>query len=197
MQLSKTELVKALVKTLKIDDNIFNYEAIREELEHLQDCDFMDFYKKAISTDAYGNGMKVIIEISEQFKNKKLNVLLEGTHEQAKAMYDKFYVESALMLEHTANNRKKIPNDREWFESIDYTSLKKKDGSGAYTKQELYVLNELGDGSFLIDIRFHQNSNEVVKKIERIIKEAVSVKYATAGAIENKNVKKLIGEIQK
>ena len=188
--LSKTELVKALIKGLKLDDNIFNYEVVNEELDAVPENSYMDFYKEVMSFESYGNGLNAIIKISEKYQAKKTDNLLAGTRDQAKDMYDKFYCESRAMLDFVYNNREKYPTDRDFFNAVDYSKLTRKDGSEAYTKQELYVLNELGGGEFLIGIRLALSSTEVIDKIEAVIKKAVMTKYDNHAISHNA---KLIG----
>ena len=60
--LSRNELAKALVKELKLDNNIFSYQAVAEEIESIQEHQFMDFYKKAVMQNTFGNGLKAIIQ---------------------------------------------------------------------------------------------------------------------------------------
>ena len=66
--LSRNELIKALVKGLKLDDNIFNYQSVAEETEQIQEHQFMDFYKAVMSTNTFGNGLKAVIDVAERFK---------------------------------------------------------------------------------------------------------------------------------
>lgn len=193
MSLTKTELSKAIIKSLKIDSNPFNYEAINEAIDLVPVERYMEFYKQVIKVDSYGNGIKAVMEISEKFKNEKTDNILIGTHEQAKAMYDKFYHECCAMLDYTQKDRNKTPSDREFFRNIPYSELKRTDGSPTYTKQELYVLNTLGGGEWLIDIRLALSSKEIITQIEKTIKEAVLTKYNNQNLIENKRVKNLIG----
>ena len=191
MNLSKTELAKALIKGLKIDENIFNYESVKEEIEHLQENQFMDFYKEVMATDSYGNGLNVIFKIAEKYKAERTDNLLAGTHDQAKEMYNKFYSECCSMLDYTCKNREKHPNDTEFFLNMPYEALKRKDGTKTYTKQELYVLNALGGGEFLLGIRLALSSKNIIDKIERVIKDAVMTKYSNQPAISYE-VKKML-----
>jgi len=90
--LSRNELIKALVKGLKLDDNIFNYQAVAEEIGLVPENQFMDFYKATMSAEAYGNGLKAIIDTVEKFKPainnnveqeaKELIALCEGLNTQ-------------------------------------------------------------------------------------------------------------------
>lgn len=192
MDLTKTELTKAIIKSLKIDMNPFNYEAINEAIDLVPVERYMEFYKQVLKIDSYGNGVKAVLEISENFKNEKTDNILAGTREQAKAMYDKFYYESCAMLDYAHQNRSKVPNDREFFRNMPYSELKRTDGSPAYTKQELFVLNALGGGEWLIDIRLALSSQDIVDRIEKIIKEAVLTKYNNQNRIENKRVVQML-----
>ena len=84
MNLSRNELIKALVKGLKLDDNIFNYQAVAEEIEHINENRFMDFFKTVMSKDNFGNGLKVIIDTVEQFKP----ITIDNVEIKAKELID-------------------------------------------------------------------------------------------------------------
>ena len=183
MSLTKQELSKAIVSSLKIDANAFNYETINEAIDLVPVERYMEFYKQILKVDTYGNGIKAVLEISEKFKTERTDNLLAGTHEQAKIMYDKFYYECCSMLDYTCKNRDKHPNDTEFFLNMPYEALKRKDGAQTYTKQELYVMEKLGGGEFLLGIRLALSSKEIIDKIERTIKDAVITKYNKQPAI--------------
>ena len=191
MSLTKQELSKAIVSSLKIDANAFNYETINEAIDLVPIEKYMEFYKEVLKMDSYGNGIKSVLDISEKYKSDKIDKLLEGTREQAKEMYNKFYSECCSMLDYTCKNREKHPNDTEFFLNMPYEALKRKDGTQAYTKQELYVLNALGGGEFLLGIRLALSSKDIIDKIERVIKEATLKKYSNQPAISYE-VKKMI-----
>ena len=82
--LSRNELIKALVKGLKLDDNIFNYQAVAEEVTHIKESKFVDFYKAAMSAEAYGNGLKAIIDTAEKFKP----VVIDDVEQEAKELIE-------------------------------------------------------------------------------------------------------------
>lgn len=196
MNLSREELIKALVKGLKIDDNVFSYQAVAEEVEQIKDSLFMDFYKAVMNAETFGNGIKAVSIVANDFKNKKTDNVLAGTHEQAKAMYDKFYYECCSMLDYTQKDRNKTPNDREFFRNMPYGELKRTDGSPTYTKRELFVLNALGGGEWLIDIRLALSSKEIIDKIEKTIREAVLTKYNNQKQIEDKRVGQMVKRLR-
>lgn len=197
MDLTKTELSKAIIKSLKIDINPFNYEAINEAIDLVPVERYMEFYKQILKVDTYGNGIKAVLEISENYKNEKTDNLLAGTRQQAEDMYYKFYSECCAMLDYTQKDRNKTPSDREFFINVPYSELKRTDGIATYTKQELYILNALGGGEWLIGIRLALSSKDLIDKIEKTIKEAVMTKYNNQSQIENKKVQNLMGGIKK
>ena len=137
MTTKQSELVKALTRGLKIDNDIFAIETVREATESIDEDKYMQFYKDVMKEDTYGNGMKAILKISEAYKKRDIAILTQNSRQLAKSMYDKFYAENCTMTDYTQNNREKIANDRLWFESIDYSKLKRSDGTSTYTKQEI------------------------------------------------------------
>jgi hypothetical protein len=193
----RKSMIEELMLTLKIPQGNFNYSMIEDEISHIPTENLKEFYKQVMNSESFGNGMKAIIGTAEKFKSERTDNLLAGTREQAKAMYDKFYGQCCAMLDYTQQDRNKTPNDREFFLNMPYDKLKNRDGSMAYTKQELYVLNELGGGSWLIDVRFSVNSTTIVDRIEKIISNAKISKYEDTKQISNGKVMKMIAGIQK
>lgn len=176
------------IKTkLNIKGGRFIDAEIEEYINGIDKSQHLEFFK-ALSGDEYQykNAMDRISIVAKRFKNEKTDNILAGTREQAKAMYDKFYYECCAMLDYAQKNRSKVPNDREFFMNVPYSELKCTDGSPAYTKQELFVLNALGGGEWLIDIRLALSSKDVIDRIEKIIRDAVLAKYNNQNRIENK-----------
>lgn len=172
------QLIEDIKTKLNIKGGVFIDMEIEDYIKHIDPSQYLEFFKD-LSGDGFGykNPMDRIAMTAKKFKQARTDNLLSGTREQAKAMYDKFYRESAAMLDFTCKNRNKYPSDREFFRSVDYSSLRRKDGGDAYTRQEIYVLNELGAGDFLLGIRLALSSKEVIDKIESVIKKAVMTKY--------------------
>lgn len=103
--LSREQLIKALVKGLKLDDNVFNYQAVAEETDSVQERDFMDFYKAVMSENTYGNGLQAIIKVAERFKpvvidlsEIKANELIDLVHSMNNAVYQK-HLESGISFD--------------------------------------------------------------------------------------------------
>jgi hypothetical protein len=160
-------------------------------LKNMSDESFMRSVESVAATRKY-KGLPTPAEILK-FDTTRDDIF-SGTEKQAKAMYDKFYAECCAMLDYCTANRNQIASDRDFFKSCNYEKLKRVDGTQAYNKQELYVLNALGGGEFLLNIRFEQNISSAVAKIEREIKKAIEIKYfkQSSNAIENKRVFKML-----
>ena len=197
MTTKKRELIKSLANRLSLADDIYAIDTIKEKMELIEDNQCLDFYQSVVSKNTFGNGLKAFLDTIEEFNSIKTDNLLAGTREQAKAMYDKFYYESYSMLDYARDNRDKVPNDREFFINMPYSELKRTDGSDTYTKQELYVLEQLGSGSWLIDIRYYTNSKTIVDRIETIISNAKISKYENTKQISNGKVMKMIAGMNK
>lgn len=182
------------IKTkLNIKGGRFIDAEIEEHISSIDKSQHLEFFK-ALSGDEhqYKNAMDRISIVAKRFKNAKTDNILAGTREQAKAMYDKFYYESCAMLDYIQENRDKVPNDREFFKNVPYGELKRTDGSPAYTKQELFVMNALGGGEWLMDIKLAPSSKDVIDKIEKIIREAVLTKYNNQNSIESTRVVQML-----
>lgn len=191
----RNEFIKGLLDTLKIPATAFNIALVSDEIENISNTDLREFYKSVVTADTFGNGMKAIINTAKKFKPEEKD-LLAGTEDKAKVMYDKFYSQQSAMTDYSQSHRDEVPNDRDWFRSIDYSKLKNRDGSQTYTKQELYVLQELGGGEFILDLPFKENSQKVIALIKKTIDKAITTKYSEAKGIENKHVVKMIRRIK-
>jgi len=186
----REEFIKSLLETLKIPATAFNIAIAEDEIACIPNDKIREFFKEVLIAESYGNGMKAIINTAKKFKPD----ILASTAEKAKNMYDKFYAQQSAMLDYSQTHRDEVPNDREWFNKIDYSKLKNRDGSKTYTKQELYVLKELGGGEFLLNLRFTLNSSHVVAKIKKIIDKAIKTKHKKIESIESKRVTKMLSK---
>ena len=189
------KLIQDIKSKLKIDGSFFVDAELQDYIKDIPQDKYLEFFKALSGNEyQYKNAMDRVAMTAKRFKAEQTDSLLASTGMQAKEMYDKFYHECCKMLDYARENREKIPNDREFFVNMPYEALKRTDGTNAYTKQELYVLNALGGGNWLIDIRFATNSKEVIDKIEFIIKKAVLIKYSQNNGLQiNSNVRKIIG----
>jgi len=186
-------LIQDIKTKLNIQGGAYIDAEIESYIEKIDSSEYLSFFKALSGEHGYLKPMDRIATVAKQFSSREINKLLAGTYEQAKEMYNKFNSESGSMEDYAQKNRNKVPNDREFFKNMPYEALKRTDGTSTYTKQELFVLNALGGGSWLMDIRCHSNSNEVINKIENIIKNAVETKYSKQNFLPtNTKVKSLI-----
>ena len=189
----KNKLIQEIKQKLNISGGMFIDSEIESYIDEIPENKYIEFFKALSGGEyEYKNAMDRIAMTAKKFKTERTDNLLAGTHDQAKEMYNKFYSECCSMLDYTCKNREKHPNDTEFFLNMPYEALKRKDGTQTYTKQELYVLNALGGGEFLLGIRLALSSKNIIDKIERVIKEAVMTKYSNQPAISYE-VKKMIG----
>ena len=182
-------LINDIKTKLKIDGGVFIDAEIQSHIEGIDKSLYLDFFKALSGDHDFRNPMDRIAITAKNFKPAEKDILA-GTADKAKAMYDKFYAQQSAMTDFTQANRDKVRNDREWFKSIDYSKLKNIDGSQTYTKQELYVLNELGGGEFLLDLPFKDNSQKVIELIKKTIDKAITTK-----SIESKRVTKMLQKV--
>ena len=165
-------------------------EVYYEILKDMSDESFETSIKQVAKTRIY-KGLPTPAEILK-FDTTRKDVLV-GTREQAKKMYNKFYSRCSLMLDYCRENRETIPSDRAFFEAQDYKTLANVNNKKIFSKQEAYVLYELGGGSWLCDIRFLANSKIATDKIENIIKRGKIMKYLnTSNAITDKRVSQML-----
>jgi hypothetical protein len=174
--------LKQLIEDIKTKLNIKGGDFINAEIEsYIEEIDpsqHLEFFK-ALSGDEYDykNAMDRIAITAKRFKASKSDSLFSGTRDMAKDCYSKLYTVNASMTTYTQENRDRVPNDRDFFCNMDYSAMIDKHGVKVFTKQDLYILDELGGGEWLMNIKFITNSNEAVDKIERIIKSAITAKY--------------------
>lgn len=190
--------MKNLINDIKakfgIEGGVFIDAEIESYVVEIDPKDYLAFFKALSEKNEFKKPMAIIAATAKRFiPASKKELLLQSAEQEAKAMYDKFYAENTAMLEFCTANRDTIPSDREFFRNCNYAELKTKHGDKAYTKKELYVLNALGGGDWLIDIKNYENSAVVVAKIAAEIQRAIEIKYLATNSIESKRVKKMIG----
>jgi len=188
----RKEFIKGLLETLKIPATAFNIAMAADEIACIPNDKLREFFKEVLIAESYGNGMKAIIKTAESYKpQSELSLKLLNSRSEAKEMYDKFYSQCTAMMNFTASNRNKYPNDEKFFANMDYKALKQTDGTKTYTKRELYVLEQLGGGKWLMNIKLAENSKVVIDKIQRVIDKAIKHKIKS---IESKRVSKMLAD---
>lgn len=65
----RTELIKSILSSLKIDDNPFNQQIIKDKIEHIEDQQLQIFYGKLFdASHQYINGIDRVAKVAEAFK---------------------------------------------------------------------------------------------------------------------------------
>lgn len=166
------------MSNLKIDQGLFATGMIEDSLKDIKPSDYKIFFNALMGDEhSYLKPLDRVAKVAEHFKAHRTDELFQDTPTMAKDAYDKFYAINAQMTTYSQENRDKVPNDREFFNNTDYKNLKDKHGADVFTKQDLYILDELGGGEWLMNIKFITNSKDAVEKIEKIIKSAITAKY--------------------
>lgn len=175
----RTQLVNSITKNLKIDQDFFAVGMIEESLEGIKPEQYTEFYNALMGDEHdYLKPLDRVAKVSKRFKGSDEAELFKDTQSMAKDFYNKIYSVNAQMTTYSQANRDRIPNDREFFINMDYSKmLDKKTLTAIFTKKDLYILDELGGGEYIINIKFITNSSEAINKIESIIKHAIRLKH--------------------
>ena len=174
----RTQLVNSIVENLKIKEDMFSVGMIEDAIEGIDAEQYNEFFNALIGDEhEYLKPLDRVAKVSKQFKHARSNELFKETPTMAKECYERFYTVNAQMTTYSQTNRDAVPNDREFFINTKYSDLVDKYGAKVFSKQDLYILDELGGGEWLMNIKFITNSKEAVDKIERIIKTAITAKY--------------------
>jgi len=177
MMLSKTELIKAMIKGLKLDENVFNYQIVAEEIDSIQDHQLMDFYKEVMSVESYGNGLKAIIDTVEKFKPainnnveqeaKELIALCEGLNTQI------------------GNDAKRMGED--------FVKLVKSAKFPTLDNDKIVVLNNVKPYSDFRDLIIHIRHYQTAQDSLEAFKRAILYVDESLVAIESGEIRKMIG----
>lgn len=178
MQDLKTLLVNSVMKNLKIESDMFSVGMIEDAIDGIDSEQYKEFYNMLMGDDHdYLKPLDRVAKVAKHFKHSQADELFKETPTMAKECYERFYTVNAQMTDYSQQHRDAVPNDRDFFVNTKYQELKDKHGADVFSKQDLYILDELGGGEWLMNIKFITNSKEAVDKIERIIKTAITAKY--------------------
>ena len=94
----RDNLIDAIFNSLKIDNNMFNKQIIKDKIEHIQDSQLQDFYSKLFdNSHQFLNGLDRVSKVAEVFKPmKKEDYAVIKANELillVKAMNDSIYQE--------------------------------------------------------------------------------------------------------
>ena len=161
------------MSSLKIEQGMFAVGMIEDSLEGIKPSEYKTFFCALMGDEhEYLKPLDRVAKVAERFKASTEDELFKDTYLIAKTFYDKIYAINANMTTYSQENRDKVPNDREFFENMDYANQIK-----GMTEQDIYILKILGGGEWVMNIKFISNSSEAIAKIEKIIKNAITEKY--------------------
>jgi len=100
MTTKRAELINALIRGLKIDEDIYAIETVKEKTEFLNESQYLDFYQSVMDEDAFGNGVKAVINVAERFKPQiievdELEIKAKELIDLVRAMNDAIYRDHA------------------------------------------------------------------------------------------------------
>ncbi len=65
----RNELIKTIIKSLKIDDNPFNVITIQDMIKNINDNNLQEFYQALFGNEhSFLNGLDRVAKIAERFK---------------------------------------------------------------------------------------------------------------------------------
>lgn len=90
----RTELIKSILSSLKIDDNPFNQQIIKDKIAHIADMQLQEFYGKLFNAShQYLNGIDRVSKVADNFKPNVVEI--DKDEEKAKELIE---------LAHSMNN---------------------------------------------------------------------------------------------
>ena len=179
----RKSLIEELMLTLKIPQGNFNFGTIADELREITNERLKEFYKLVMTSDSYGNGMKAIIQVAEQFKPKPLEPIIDATTAEAKRLISACETMNTILFKECNNIG--IP-----FEDyvMDYEFNNLQDS----TKALLSAVKPYSDYKrLIINIRRYQTSSDALNAFKQAIIQVGKSEYAM---IENSRVKKMLSE---
>lgn len=171
------DLLKDIKTKLGIEGGLYVDAEIETYIEKLEPHQHLEFFMALSGEHNFAKPMDRLANVAKRFTDTKEDEVFSHSRQLAKSMYEKFYDQHSQMTTFTQRNRNSNPNDMTFFIHTNYDKLKQSDGANVYTKQELFVMDELGGGNWLYGIKRQQTSTSVIDKIERVIKDALSTKY--------------------
>ena len=177
----RKSLIEELMLTLKIPQGNFNFATIASEIELISNDRLKEFYKLVMISDSYGNGMKAIIQVAEQFKPKPLEPIIDATTAEARRLISACETMNTILFNEC--NKLGIPFD-DYVRDYNFTNLQ------ASTKALLNAVKPYKDYKRLIvNIRHYPTSIDTENAFKKAITHSNREDTAT---IENHHMRKLI-----
>lgn len=182
----RKSLIEELMLTLKIPQGNFNFATIADEIKNIPNDRLKDFYKKVMSADSFGNGMKSIIQTAEQFNPKPLEPIEDAITAEAKRLITACEQMNTILFNEC--NKIGIPFD-DYVRDYEFKNIQDS------TKALLSQIKPYCDYKrLIINIRRYQTSKDALNAFKTAILQSGKKDSAM---IENKRVQNLIGGIKR
>ena len=174
----RNELIKTIIKSLKIDDNPFNVITIQDMIENISDDNLQEYYQALFGNEhSYLNGLDRVAKVAEQFKPQQKTDLTE--------------IKAKELIE--------------FVHSMNHTIFENAKMSGRTFEDELKGTKFLGlrdkDKAILNQVKPYCEYKQLISNISRYstsleqlnaFKNAIEYSNSYSGAIECNKVKKLL-----
>ena len=170
MTTKRRELINALITGLKIEEDIFAIDTVKEKTESLNESQYLDFYQAVMKDESFGNGIKSVIKVAEQFKPQTKDNSLQL---KAKELIQWCESANSTVFDNATKSGRTFDDE---LKGTKFTSI---------SDNDLYVLNQVKPYSYhknlIGNIRVYQTSEEAVKAFMD------ALKYAPLDAIQIAN----------
>lgn len=168
----RTELIKATLSSLKIDDNPFNQQIVSDKIQHIPDNQLQNFYGRLFdASHQYLNGLDRVAKVAEQFKKHIVEV--DETREKAKELINLVHAMNDSVYQEHIKSGKRFDD---LLNAVNFPSLNKTDEAILSNVAPHYDLKTL-----IANINHYQTSEEAIKAFIQ------ALKYAPSDAIQIAN----------
>jgi hypothetical protein len=166
-----TQLRDNIVRSLGIGADLFTLSMLEEIISEIPPEQYQDFFNALHGEQhQFLRGLDRVQKVAKLLKENRNSLLLSGTYSKAKEIADRFYAIRRAISDLAELNMKEC-EQKNFFNRVIYKDVKIH--GEPISKQELYVLEKLGGGSWLYGLIFESNSGVVVEKIDQIIRDAI------------------------
>ena len=181
----RDELIISLMNNKGVEKDPFVSATIKNRIKDIPDSKLQSFFESVAEADSFGDGLKVIMKIAEQFNPKPLEPIIDATTAEAKRLISACETMNTILFKECNNIG--VP-----FEDyvMDYEFNNLQDS----TKGLLSAVKPYSDYKRLIvNIRRYQTSSDALNAFKQAIIQVGKNEYAM---IENKKVSGMIGGIK-
>jgi len=160
MTTKRAELINAIISGLSIEEDPYAIETVNEKTESLDESQYLDFYQAVMAANTFGNGVKAVIEVAEQFKPKEIN------HAKSKAEFLIRAVEAMnTVLWNEARDVKRVFED--FVEEYEFDNVSNESKAILNNVAPYYDIAQL-----TINIRQYQTGSDAITAFKRAIEQS-------------------------